>query len=264
MKIRCIASGSSGNCTYVQAGEAGILIDAGVSAKKMVDGLLGIGVEPESIDALFLTHEHTDHTGGLSVFLRKYRTPVYGTHETLQAVMHADRTGSLPPELFRSISPGRITNVRGAEVSACYISHDAAKPVCYTVTCGKQKFAMATDLGCYDSTIVSHLEGADAVLLESNYDRDMLLVGPYPYQLKKRIMGTYGHLSNDDCSSLLVSLLHKGLRYVVLGHLSKENNLPELAYENARLTLEKNWHYTEPCPKLIVANRDVPSEAFEF
>ena len=98
------------------------------------------------------------------------------------------------------------------------------------------------------------------MLLESNYDRDMLLVGPYPYHLKKRILGTYGHLSNDDCGSLLVSLLHRDLRYVILGHLSKENNYPELAYQCALVTLEKNWHYTEPCPRLMVAPRDVPGE----
>ncbi|MBO4627689.1 MAG: MBL fold metallo-hydrolase [Lachnospiraceae bacterium] len=264
MKVRCIASGSSGNATFVQSGDVGILIDAGVSAKRLVDGLLAIGVEPESVDALLITHEHTDHTAGLAVFLKKYRTPVYGTYETLQAIMVADRAGQLPPELFHSITPGRVLMIKNAEISACYISHDAAKPVSYAIVCGGRKFAIATDLGCYDNTVIEHLSGANALVLESNYDRDMLLVGPYPYQLKKRIMGTYGHLSNDDCGSLMVSLLHQRLRYIFLGHLSKENNLPELAYESARVTLEKNWHYVEPCPQLIVANRDFPTDVVEF
>ena len=260
MRAFCIASGSSGNCTCITTEETGILIDAGVSAKRIVDGLQGGGVEPERIDAIFITHEHSDHIAGLTVFLKKYRTPVYGTHETLQAVMNADRSGQLSPELFHPIVPGRVTKIGDAEISACYISHDAAKPVCYSVSSGGKKLAMATDLGCYDNTVIAHLSGADAVLLESNYDRDMLLVGPYPYHLKKRILGTYGHLSNDDCGSLLVSLLHRGLRYVILGHLSKENNYPELAYQCALVTIEKNWHYTEPCPRLMVAPRDVPGE----
>jgi len=264
MRAFCIASGSSGNALYAEAGDARILIDAGVSAKRIVDGLYGAGVAPESIDAIFLTHEHTDHTAGLSVFLKKYRTPVYGTHETLQAVMEADRNRQLSPELFHPIAPGRVTGVRDAEVSACYVSHDAAKPVAYAVTARGRKLAMATDLGCYDRNVVEHLSGADAILIESNYDRDMLLAGQYPYHLKTRILGTYGHLSNDDCSGLLVSVLHRGLKYVMLGHLSKENNYPELAYESARVTLMKNWHYSEPSPKLSVAPRDMPSEILVF
>ncbi|MBR5712495.1 MAG: MBL fold metallo-hydrolase [Lachnospiraceae bacterium] len=260
IRALCIASGSSGNCTYIEAGGAKILVDAGISAKRIVEALMAIDVDPAELDAVFLTHEHTDHIAGLPVFLRKLRIPVYGTYETLQAVMTADRRGSLPPELFRSIQPGVITTVRDAVVSACSISHDAAKPVSYSIVSGRNKIAIATDLGCYDDTIVRHLSDADAVIIESNYDRDMLLVGPYPYALKRRIMGAYGHLSNDDCGSLMISLLHPKLKYVILGHLSKDNNFPALAFESAKATLLKNWHYTEPIPKLLVAPRDNPSE----
>ena len=260
MRVISIASGSSGNCTCVVTREATILIDAGVSAKKIVEGLCGAGIDPDSIDAILITHEHSDHTAGLSVFLHKYRATVYGTHETLQAIISANRGRPLPTEQFRSVTPGVILTVRDAEVVSCYVSHDAAKPVAYGIRAEGKYFAMATDLGCYDGTIVDHLSGADAVLLESNYDRDMLLVGPYPFHLKRRILGAYGHLSNDDCGSLMVSVLHRGLRHIILAHLSKDNNYPELALASAEAILCRNWRYTEPAPQITVAKRDVPTK----
>ena len=245
-------------CVVTQ--EARILIDAGISAKKIVEGLLGAGIEPETVDAVFITHEHTDHTAGLRVFLQRCPVTVYGTHETLQSVIEGFGGKPLPTELFRSITPGTVVTVRDAEVSACYTSHDAAKSVAYGVRANGKYFAMATDLGCYDNTIVNHLSGADAVLIESNYDRDMLLVGPYSYSLKQRVMGARGHLSNDDCGSLMVSIMHRGLKHIILGHLSKENNYPELALKSAECVLAKNW----PCPKLTVAKRDFPTEEISF
>ena len=264
MRILSIASGSSGNCLCIVTGQATILIDAGVSAKKIVEGLTMYGIDPESIDAILITHEHSDHIAGLPVFLRKYRIRVYGTHETLQAVINANYGKPLPAELFRSITPGVVLQVKDAEVSACYTSHDAAKSVAYGIRSHGRYFAMATDLGCYDGSIVEHLSGADAVLIESNYDRDMLLVGPYPYHLKKRILGAYGHLSNDDCGSLMVSVLHRSLKHIILAHLSKDNNYPELALASAQAVLRKNWRYTEPCPQIMVAKRDVPSEEIDL
>ncbi len=263
MKIISIASGSSGNCTCVVTDEARILIDAGVSAKRIVEGLCRFGIEPETIDAILITHEHCDHIAGLPVFLRRYRADVYGTHETLQAILNSNTGKPLSAELFHSITPGVIVKVKDAEISSCYTSHDAAKPVAYGIrSCGRY-FAMATDLGCYDDTIVRHLSDADAVLLESNYDRDMLLVGPYPYHLKKRIMGAYGHLSNDDCGSLMVSVFHRKLRHIILAHLSKENNYPELALTNALDVVRKNWQYPDEKPEIIVARRDFPTDAIE-
>lgn len=264
MRVISLSSGSSGNCMCVVTQEARILIDAGISAKKIVEGLLGAGIEPETVDAVFITHEHTDHTAGLRVFLQRCPVTVYGTHETLQSVIAGFGGKPLPTELFRSITPGTVVTVRDAEVSACYTSHDAAKSVAYGVRANGKYFAMATDLGCYDNTIVNHLSGADAVLIESNYDRDMLLVGPYSYSLKQRVMGARGHLSNDDCGSLMVSIMHRGLKHIILGHLSKENNYPELALKSAECVLAKNWRYTEPCPKLTVAKRDFPTEEISF
>ena len=260
MRLISIASGSSGNCTCVVTKETKILIDAGVSAKKIVEGLCGAGIDPDTIDAILITHEHSDHIAGLSVFIRRYHANVYGTHETLQSLISSNRGKPLPTELFRSVTPGVILTVKDAEISSCYTSHDAAKPVAYGIRANGQYFAMATDLGCYDDTIVRHLSEADAVLLESNYDRDMLLVGPYPYQLKRRIMGAYGHLSNDDCGSLMVSVMHRKLRHIILAHLSKDNNYPELALANAQAVMKKTWQYPEPAPKITVALRDVPTD----
>ena len=264
MRVISIASGSSGNCTCVVTKNAKILIDAGVSAKKIVEGLCNEGIDPDTIDAILITHEHSDHIAGLAVFVCKYRATVYGTHETLQAIISANRGKPLPTEQFRSVTPGVILTVNDTEIVSCYTSHDAAKPVAYGIRADGKYFAMATDLGCYDGTIVEHLSGADAILLESNYDRDMLLVGPYPYILKRRIKGAYGHLSNDDCGSLMVSVMHCDLRHIILAHLSKDNNYPELALASAEAVLRKNWRYTEPCPKITVAKRDVPTEAIEL
>lgn len=264
MKVFSIASGSSGNCVYVETEQIRLLFDAGISAKRIVCGLQQNGIEPDTVNAIFITHEHSDHIAGLSVLLKKYRIPIYGTAETLQAIMMSSYGKDIAAELLHSIRPGTVTILGDAEVSACYTSHDAAKPVCYSVVSGNRKFAMATDLGYYDDSIVNHLKDADILYLESNYDRDMLLVGTYPYQLKRRIMGPSGHLSNEDCAALIVQLLHNRLQYVILAHLSKENNYPELAFVNANNTLNKNWHYREPCPKLIVASRDEPIDSISI
>lgn len=250
-----IASGSSGNCAYIGTDETHILVDCGISCKKIEQGLEKQGVTPDMLGGILITHEHSDHIIGIGTLARKYQIPVYGTIETLAAIKRSNSGKSIPMELLMNISPAYKFNIGDIEISATEISHDAAHPVCYRLSDGKHTVAMATDLGEYDSSVVEHLSGADVVYLESNYDPDMLMVGPYPYYLKQRIDGPRGHLSNEVSTELALKLLHPELKHFVLAHLSKENNFPEIAYQTYKNMLDANWGISG-CPEVMVAKRD--------
>lgn len=241
MKLYSIASGSSGNSIYVGSGETdrGILIDAGISRKRMEDGLALERTSFEHIDGIFITHEHADHISGLGPVLRKYEIPVYATEGTIDYIMRSGKCGRIKETLFQCVKPDVPVSIGGMEVMPFAMSHDAAEPVCYTIREGANKVAVATDMGEYDDYTFSHLEDCDGILLEANHDINMLQAGRYPYSLKLRILGKEGHLSNDACGRMLRRLIHYKLRYILLGHLSQENNYPELAYETVRYELEQ-------------------------
>lgn len=275
MRLFSIASGSSGNCIYVGDGiqlpdeplctnTTGLLIDAGISTKRIVDGLLQNNIDPARLDAILITHEHSDHVRGLSVLSRKYQIPIYGTYKTLQHILRSSCGERIPRELFVPIETNKPFSVGNIEVVAHSISHDAADPVMYTLTGEDKKIGVATDMGCYTDEIIEALGGSDVLYLESNYDRNMLLVGIYPYVLKQRILSSTGHLSNDDSAELLCSLMHEQLKVVILAHLSKENNYPELAYQCMKNAIESSWHYETGKPQLIIAGRDVPMDCIEI
>ena len=248
MKLCSIASGSSGNCIYVADDDTHLLIDAGISKKKIVEGLDSIGVNACDINGILVTHEHQDHIKGLGIMARAYGIPIYGTRETLQAVHQYKSTGNIDVNLYRVIEPDKGYKINTLEIKAFSTSHDAANPVCYTVHKGNKKAAIATDLGEYNDYIISNLSNSDMILIEANYDKNMLQVGPYPYYLKQRILSNKGHLSNENSGKLLRRLISDNLKYIFLGHLSKENNYPEL-----NELLEKDI-------VLKVAHRDQPSE----
>lgn len=275
MRIFSIASGSSGNCIFVGSGGSteqdvgcgaatNVLVDAGVSTKRIVAGLEQNFIEPGQLDGILITHEHSDHIMGLPVFARKYHIPIYGTKETLAHIARTSGGKNIPGELFVPITPGETFCIGNMTIESHGTSHDAANPVMYTLGCEQKKVGIATDLGCYSEEIISGLQGADVLYLESNYDRNMLLVGIYPYYLKQRILGSCGHLSNDDSAELMLRLMHEHLKVVILAHLSKENNYPELAYQTMRNAIDSGWCYGTDKPRLLVANRDVPMECIEF
>jgi len=258
MKFCCLASGSSGNCEYVGSESTGILIDAGITTKRITSGLEGIGVVPGELDAILITHEHSDHIRGLEVFLNKHHIPVYATMATLDAIAEYDKKKMIDTSLFNAVKPDDNFMVGDIEVTTFSTSHDARDPICYTLTKGDSKLGMATDLGIYDDYIVSNLEGSTTLFLESNYDQSMLEVGPYPFRLKQRIKSSYGHLSNDMCARLILQLLCRGVKNIYLGHLSKENNYPALAYETVKCEL--NMEYGDISRfNLATAMRDAPS-----
>lgn len=237
MNLCSIASGSSGNCIYVGDEDTHIMVDAGLSGKRIEEGLNDIGLKTSDMTGILITHEHTDHIGGLGVISRRYGIPVYATHGTIEAIRRAPGTGDIPEELFHEIKADRDFTLGDFSISAIKVSHDAAEPVAYRFHNNDRSAAVMTDLGKYDDYIIDSLQDCNAILLEANHDVNMLQVGPYPYLLKQRILGDRGHLSNESCGKLLVKLLNDGLEQIILGHLSHENNYAELAYETVRMEI---------------------------
>lgn len=259
MRFCSIASGSSGNCIYIGHASTHLLVDAGISGKRIEEGLQQVGVAPENLSAILITHEHSDHIQGIGVLARKYNIPLYGTAETFCAMQKGKTSvGKIKEELLCQVFPETEFVIGDIKVTPFSISHDAANPVAYIFEADSQKIGMATDLGIYTETTVNYLKNSDLLYLESNHDPNMLLVGKYPYYLKQRILGEYGHLSNDTAAKLLCELYHPNLKHVFLAHLSKENNYPELAYETVRVELLAAVGQ-EAMPTLQVAPRDIPS-----
>ena len=237
MRFVSLSSGSSGNCAYIGSESTHILVDAGVSCKKIDKSLNKLGLKSNELDGIFITHEHSDHIMGLGVFSKNYRVPIYGTKETLNQIYFKDKNKEIPINLYRSILPD--TDIEIGDLTVCPFKnkHDAVNPVAYRVNNNDKAVAIVTDLGTYDDYTVSHLKDLDALLLEANYDPRMLETGKYPYPLKRRILGDYGHLSNESSGKLLIRIIHDKLQRVILGHLSKDNNYDSLAYEAVRMEI---------------------------
>ncbi len=229
MYIKALASGSNGNCISVGDEETHILIDAGISCRRIVTGLSEEGRKPEDISAVFISHEHADHIVGLLVFAGKYHLPVYATEGTLRAIRDKDRDAHLAQSDLIPVTADKEITVGSLTVRPFSVTHDAADPVAYRVESGAKAAAVCTDLGNYTDYTVENLTGLNALLLEANHDIRMLQAGPYPFPLKRRILSDYGHLCNEASGQLLARIWHPSLRQVLLGHISQENNLPELA-----------------------------------
>ncbi|HHW45712.1 MAG TPA: MBL fold metallo-hydrolase [Clostridiales bacterium] len=227
-------SGSTGNCTYIGASGGGILIDAGVSAKRIEKALLEREIDLTTIKAIFVTHEHTDHIKGLRVFASRAKIPVFASDKTVEAMLLRNDVGeSIDLRVFED-----SVSVAGMEISRFDTSHDCEGSSGFIVkTPDGRKMAVCTDLGYVSDTVRQSLLGCDLVLLESNHDIMMLQNGPYPYIIKQRILSDSGHLSNVACAAELCGLVRSGTTRIVLGHLSRENNHPELARTTARASL---------------------------
>ena len=261
MRMCSIASGSSGNCIYVGSDHTHLLVDTGISRKRIEEGLKKLEIKGEAIDGVLITHEHSDHIQGLGVLSRKYELPIYATKGTIEGISGSTSLGKMPDGLFHTIRADEPFRLGDIEVKPFAISHDACEPTGYRFECGGRSAAVATDLGKYDEYTVSNLTGLDAVLLEANHDIHMLEVGGYPYYLKQRILGDKGHLSNELSGRLLCDILHDNLKHIILGHLSKENNYARLAYETVKLevTLGDNDYKGEDLD-MFVAGRDSVSD----
>lgn len=264
MKLCSIASGSSGNCIYVGSEDTHLLVDTGISKKRIEAGLSEVGLTGDDINGILITHEHSDHIQGLGVFLRKYKVPVYASTGTMRAIRSSKSLGKLPEEMLIEVANEDTFVIGDIEVEPFAISHDSNEPFAYRMNHADKCIAVATDLGVYDDYIIEKLSGLDAILLEANHDVHMLEVGPYPYPLKRRVLGDHGHLSNELTGRLLCDILHEDMKYIVLGHLSKENNYPNLAYETVKLELSMGSTKYEECKvDMHVALRDSVSQVFQ-
>ena len=261
MDLCSITSGSSGNCIYVGSDNTHLIIDAGISGKRIETGLNEIGLTTSDIDGILITHEHSDHIGGLGVLARRYGIPMYSTPGTIKGIKESRSLGEIPEELFREIEADKDFLIEDLRIKPIRVSHDANEPVAYRVQHEKSSVAVVTDLGMYDDYIIEAFGGVDALLLEANHDVNMLQVGRYPYYLKQRILGDKGHLSNERSGQLLGKLMHDKLKTVLVGHLSAENNLAELAYETVRqeITMSDCQYKAGDFP-IRVANRSTRSE----
>ena len=253
MEFCTIASGSSGNCSYIGFGEHQFLLDAGISGKRIENALFQMNVR--GISGIFLTHEHRDHITGAGIIARRLKTKIYATPMTWRFFAMEKSLGALDAWQINVIEPGKPMDMGGVTVTAFDISHDAAQPVGYTFESAGKKIACATDLGCVTDTVKIHLKNSQVILLESNHDPDMLKNGPYHYRLKQRVAGEKGHLSNAEAGMLLAEVAHDRLEHVFLAHASAENNTPFLAHETVKRVLDGNNVYIK---NLTVAERNVP------
>lgn len=265
MEICSIASGSSGNCICVGTDSCHLLIDAGISGRRIEAGLNSIDLKTAEMQGILVTHEHSDHIQGLGVVARKYGLPMYATAGTIDAILRTKSVGKIDESLFTEVEPEVPFTIGDLTIEPIAVSHDAAEPVAYKFRQQDKTMAVMTDLGRYDEQIVEKLKNLDVLFLESNHDVHMLQAGGYPYPLKQRILGDRGHLSNELCGKLLGEVLHDDVKAVFLGHLSKENNYPELAYETVRveIMLGENPYKGDDFP-MYVARRDEPSELVHF
>lgn len=261
MRLCSIASGSSGNCIYVGSDDTHILVDTGISGKKIENGLNSLDITGRDVDGILVTHEHSDHIKGLGVIARKYGTPIFATEGTIEAIRNTPSIGKFPENIFHKIQSDETFSIKDIEIIPFRIPHDAAEPVGYRLENAKSSIGIATDLGKYDEYIINNLQNLDAILLEANHDVRMLEVGKYPYYLKQRILGDRGHLSNEKAGQLLCQLLHDDMKAIFLGHLSRENNYEELAYETvcSEVTLGDNPYKSKDF-KIQVAKRDFISD----
>lgn len=251
MKIASLASGSNGNCYYLEEGDDAVLIDAGVSRKQIIERMNRLGLSLSKLRGVFISHEHNDHIHGSDVFARKSGMEIFLTQKTYAAYGRTINGGSVS-----FFSPGQKVQVGSLCVHPFLKSHDAAQPCSFSVSSADRTVAVMTDIGTHCENVIEHLRRADAVFLESNYDEQMLKTGPYPAYMKRRIASDVGHLSNVQAAALALAHASSRLKHVFLSHLSANNNTPELAL---RTFMEMIGKRSDLKPEVRIASREKES-----
>jgi phosphoribosyl 1,2-cyclic phosphodiesterase len=265
VSLSVLASGSRGNSAIVQSTRTRILVDAGVSCREIHKRMKLAGEDPHSLSAIVITHEHSDHVSGLAVLAKKLKIPVFMTGPTHQAWSRAvrDEKGEYPEvSELEFFSAGRRFQIGDIEITPFTIPHDAADPVGFTFRSEGVKVGIATDLGFMPSNVCDHLRGCDVLVIESNHDLEMLRVGPYPWSVKQRVMSRVGHLSNAALAEFLGTHYDGSASYIVLAHISEQNNHPELARQAALAALgakQTLWGN-----QVMLAAQEAPTEAIRL
>lgn len=262
IKFCSLASGSSGNCQYIQTSKARVLIDAGLSGKRIQELLTSIDVEPNSIDCIFITHEHKDHIKGAGILSRRFDIPIYANENTWNSMK--DDLGKLKEENIKIFNTNNSFEVADLGIVPFNISHDASEPVGYSFFNKNKKISIVTDTGCVNEEITQKIKDSNLLMIESNHDTQMLRVGSYPWFLKKRVSSEIGHLSNDDAGNLLIDVLKASNEKVILAHLSKENNFPKLAYQTVLNILSEKGIDVSKDISLEIALRDEASKIYNL
>lgn len=256
--FRALFSGSRGNATYVEAGDVRLLVDAGVSAARLAAALSAMDRDPASLDGILISHEHSDHIGGLAVLACKYGVKVFANRETWAEI--APKLPRLPERQKIVIESNSDFYIRKLNIETYDKPHDAVRSLGFGFCAGGARGAVVTDIGHMPQKLLSRLLGCGMLLIESNYDEQMLLYGKYPEYLKRRILGRNGHLGNRDCGSSLCRLVAAGAAQVALAHLSEENNSPETAYGTVEHLLAAEGIRPGRDVRLLVARQDAPCE----
>lgn len=241
LKLYPLFSGSSGNMYFIESHQTNILIDIGVSYKVMLESLQKINKDIKDVDALFITHEHTDHTKGIETFTKKTSIPVFASSGTCKVLTEKFNTKNISKYNLNEIKTENPFVIKDISITAFETSHDAVMPFGFHIRNNDSSLTIATDLGYVSDNIYNHLENSDLSVIEANYDSELLKISPYHYSLKNRIKSETGHLSNEDSANTILKLAASGKRNFILGHISNNNNNPDIAYQNVCdcLTKEK-------------------------
>lgn len=255
LTLTTLASGSSGNCLLLSAGDTHLLVDVGISCRRICRSLRELGVEPSDLSGVLITHEHSDHTAGLATLTKQLHLPVYTSPGTGRQLCY--RIAAVE-DVLHTCTPGGGFSVGGLSVETFPTLHDAAEPMGFAVSDGTRKAAVVTDLGVVTEQVLAGVAGADILVVESNHDVDWVQSGPYPYYLKRRILGELGHLSNESGGALACAAVQGGAHTVLLAHLSSENNTPARARDTVARALSAMGADPERDLKLSVAPRAEP------
>lgn len=255
LKFCSLYSGSSGNSSFIQSENINVLVDAGVSGKKIIDALASINIGIENISAILVTHEHSDHTQSIATLSKKYNIPVYANKKTWEAMQ--DKKEKISKDNIMYFNNNKPFTLNDITILPFDIPHDAANPCGFTISDSESKISIATDIGHITTSIIDNIKNSNFLLLEANYEPDVLKCSTYPFHLKERIASPIGHLSNIEAGKTINYLSDFGVKNIMLGHLSNENNFPELAYKSVLEQIENKDL------NLSVANRFEPSKFFE-
>lgn len=261
LKLHPLFSGSSGNMYLIESNEAKILIDIGVTYKAVNQAFKEINIDLESVDALFITHEHVDHTRGIGRFAKLNTTPIYMTAKTYETIYdkYFSKLDSKPN--VHTVTYDEQINIKDIVINPFKVSHDAVMPVGYKISSKDKTLTIATDLGYIDKNIYEHLKSSNLSVIEANYDPNLLMYGPYPFSTKMRIQSDIGHLSNIDTSTTILNLAKEGKRDFLLGHISLNNNNADQAIFEVNYLLQENGFNLDEF-NINVATRDFSDEVY--